>query len=55
MTRRRGTNGSTGSATATGSRSPATAMKEHAFLASDDAAYITGQVGFVDGGMSVGV
>jgi NAD(P)-dependent dehydrogenase (short-subunit alcohol dehydrogenase family) len=27
----------------------------HAFLASDDAAYIAGQVLFVDGGMSVGV
>ena len=27
----------------------------HCFLASDDAAYIVGQVIFVDGGISVGI
>jgi NAD(P)-dependent dehydrogenase (short-subunit alcohol dehydrogenase family) len=34
---------------------PAEIAGVHAFLASDDAAFITGQVLFVDGGMSVGV
>jgi len=34
---------------------PAEIAAVHAFLASEDAAYITGQVIFVDGGMSVGV
>lgn len=34
---------------------PAEIAGVHAFLASDDAGYITGQVIFVDGGMSVGV
>jgi NAD(P)-dependent dehydrogenase (short-subunit alcohol dehydrogenase family) len=34
---------------------PAEVAGVHAFLASDDAGYITGQVIFVDGGMSVGV
>jgi NAD(P)-dependent dehydrogenase (short-subunit alcohol dehydrogenase family) len=34
---------------------PAEIAGVHAFLASDDAGYITGQVLFVDGGMSVGV
>jgi NAD(P)-dependent dehydrogenase (short-subunit alcohol dehydrogenase family) len=33
---------------------PAEIAAVHAFLASDDAAYITGQVLFVDGGMSLG-
>src|SRR5262245_58851619 len=33
---------------------PADIAAVHAFLASDDAAFITGQVLFVDGGMSVG-
>ncbi|MBI2161160.1 MAG: SDR family oxidoreductase [Candidatus Rokubacteria bacterium] len=30
-------------------------MRLHAFLASDDAAFITGRVIVVDGGISVGV
>ena len=30
-------------------------MRLHVFLVPDDAAFITGQVIFVDGGMSVGV
>jgi NAD(P)-dependent dehydrogenase (short-subunit alcohol dehydrogenase family) len=34
---------------------PAEVAAVHAFLASEDAGYITGQVLFVDGGMSVGV
>jgi 3-oxoacyl-[acyl-carrier protein] reductase len=34
---------------------PAEIAAVHAFLASEDAGYITGQVIFVDGGMSVGV
>jgi 3-oxoacyl-[acyl-carrier protein] reductase len=34
---------------------PAEIAAVHAFLASDEAAFITGQVIFVDGGMSVGV
>ncbi len=34
---------------------PAEIAAVHAFLASDEAAYITGQVLFVDGGMSVGI
>jgi len=34
---------------------PADIAGVHAFLASDDASYITGQVIFVDGGMSVGI
>jgi NAD(P)-dependent dehydrogenase (short-subunit alcohol dehydrogenase family) len=34
---------------------PAEIAGVHAFLASEDAGYITGQVIFVDGGMSVGV
>jgi 3-oxoacyl-[acyl-carrier protein] reductase len=34
---------------------PAEIAAVHAFLASDDAGYVTGQVLFVDGGMSVGV
>jgi len=34
---------------------PAEIAGVHAFLASDDAAYITGQVIFVDGGASVGI
>ena len=34
---------------------PAEIAAVHAFLASDDAAYITGQVLFVDGGASVGI
>jgi 3-oxoacyl-[acyl-carrier protein] reductase len=34
---------------------PAEIAGVHAFLASEDAGYITGQVLFVDGGMSVGV
>jgi NAD(P)-dependent dehydrogenase (short-subunit alcohol dehydrogenase family) len=34
---------------------PAEIAAVHAFLASDDAGYITGQVLFVDGGMSVGI
>jgi NAD(P)-dependent dehydrogenase (short-subunit alcohol dehydrogenase family) len=34
---------------------PAEIAAVHAFLASDEAAYITGQVVFVDGGMSVGI
>jgi 3-oxoacyl-[acyl-carrier protein] reductase len=34
---------------------PAEIAAVHAFLASDDAGFITGQVLFVDGGMSVGI
>jgi NAD(P)-dependent dehydrogenase (short-subunit alcohol dehydrogenase family) len=34
---------------------PAEVAAMHAFLASEDAGYITGQVIFVDGGMSVGI